>query len=638
MLESMRKHAQGWIAKVILGAIILSFALWGVGDYFTGSQIETVAEVDGEVIHHVEFQETYQRQLASYRNMIGEQFTKELADQMGVKNETIQTMINRRLMLVEAQALGLVVPDQAVLGTVQSDPAFQEAKGFSATRYQSLIRQMGFATPRDYENYLRQSIMIDTLQRGITAGAAVSEEEVRERFNAKFEKRVLAALIVNPDSLKAGIKVDDEQARDWFETHESLYQSPLKVELQAVEIDAAKLPMDVVISDADIEQAYTERQSEYGTPEKRRISHILIPLAKDAAGDELVMAEEKIQLAQQRIEAGESFADVAKDMSVDPAAAEGGNLGFFAQGAMVPEFEEVVFSTLEVGQVSEVLRTQFGLHLVQLNEIQSGQVTPLAEVRDAIRQQLLKQAVENEAYRLSEDLDNALGMEGSLEAAAAAINLPVIKLGKLSTESVLANALLSSSDALKKQAFSKMPGDAVEIVEVSDGRFVALEVMQRIKPETMAYDEVVKRVYDDVRADAALKQAQEMADKILAAGQAGSDINRLAQQFAQPIYISKPVLSSGEGDDSGWLRGVLAASFRAPKASWVESTLATAQGVAVVFVKDIEQADSAIFEAEADAVRDEALKAKGAVRFARWMASVRDRHEISVNNRVLDRF
>jgi len=106
MLESMRKHTQGWIAKVILGAIILSFALWGVGDYFTGNQVETIAEIDGDAIYDVEFAETYRRQLATYANMLGDQFNKELAEQLGVKNETIQTMVNRRLMLIEANELG----------------------------------------------------------------------------------------------------------------------------------------------------------------------------------------------------------------------------------------------------------------------------------------------------------------------------------------------------------------------------------------------------------------------------------------------------------------------------------------------------------------------------------------------------
>ena len=638
MLESMRKHTQGWIAKVILGAIILSFALWGVGDYFTGNQVETIAEIDGEAIYDVEFAETYRRQLATYANMLGDQFNKELAEQLGVKNETVQTMVNRRLMLLEASELGLVVPDQAVLATVQSNPAFRDANQFNTSRYQGLVRQMGFATPRDYENYLRQSIMIDTLQKAIVESASVSDAEVKARFSSSFEKRVLAALIVNPASLKPSIKVNDEQARDWYESHASAYQSPLKIELQVVDISAEDLMDEVSISDEDVAQAYADRQSEFGTPEKRKAAHILVRVAKDASKGVFEVAQAKIKAAKARIVAGESFVDVAKDVSDDVTATEGGDLGYFARGSMVPEFDKVVFEQLKVGEVSDVVRTQFGLHLIQLHDVKAADVKPLAEVSAKLKEELRKEAAANEAYRLSQDLDDALGMEDSLQSAAESVSLPVQKLGQLSTENVLANPLLGAYDELKKKAFSTMPGDAVEIVEVDNGHFVALEVLNRINPKTMDYDEVVKRVYDDVTADLAAKRAQEIAKNMLKAAQEGESIQALAQNFGQPVFTSKPVRSNGEGDDTLWLKSVLRTSFGVPEKSWVNHVVPTSEGIAVVYVQQVEHADEKVFAEESGAVRDETLKAKGAVRFARWMASVRDRHDISINNRVLDRF
>ena len=638
MLESMRKHTQGWIAKVILGAIILSFALWGVGDYFTGNQVETIAEIDGQAIYDVEFADTYRRQLATYANMLGDQFNKELAEQLGVKNETIQTMINRRLMLLEAEGLGLVVPDQAVLATVQSNPAFREANQFSTGRYQALVRQMGFSTPRDYESYLRQSIMINTLQKAVVESASVSDAEVKARFNASFEKRVIAALIVNPMSLKPAIKVSDEQARDWYESHASAYQSPLKVELQVVDINAEDLMDEVSISDEDVAQAYAERQSEFGTPEKRRAAHILVRVSKDASKDVLEVAKAEIEAAKERIAVDESFADVAKDVSDDVTATEGGDLGYFTRGSMVPEFDKVVFEQLKVGDVSDVVRTQFGFHLIQLNDVKAADVQPLAVISAKLKDELRKEAAANEAYRLSQDLDDALGMEDSLQSAAESVRLPVQKLGQLSTENVLANPLLGAYDELKKKAFSSMPGDAVEIIEVANGHFVALEVLNRINPQTMGYDEVVKRVYDDVTEDLAAKQAQDTAENILLAAENGENIQALAQKFGQPMFTSKPVRSNGEGDDALWLNSVLRTSFGVPEKTWVNHVVPTSEGIAVVYVQQVEHADEKVFAEESGAVRDETLKAKGAVRFARWMASVRDRHEISINNRVLERF
>ena len=172
---------------------------------------------------------------------------------------------------------------------------------------------------------------------------------MKARFNASFEKRVLAALIVNPESLKPTIKVSDAQARDWYESHTSAYQSPLKVELQVVNINAEDLMDEVSISDEDVAQAYAERQAEFGTPEKRKAAHILVRLARDASKDVLEVAQAKIDAAKERITAGESFADVAKDVSDDVTATEGGDLGYFARGSMVPEFDKVVF---EIGRAS----------------------------------------------------------------------------------------------------------------------------------------------------------------------------------------------------------------------------------------------------------------------------------------------
>ncbi|MDQ6983447.1 MAG: peptidyl-prolyl cis-trans isomerase, partial [Ghiorsea sp.] len=424
--------------------------------------------------------------------------------------------------------------------------------------------------------------------------ATVSDAEVEARFKANFEKRVLTALIVDPESLKSTIEVNDDEARDWYETHESLYQSPLEVVVKAVEINAQDLMAEISISDADIEQAYAERASEFGTPEKRRAAHVLVRVAQDASADVKQAAMDKIVAAKQRLDTGESFADVAKDVSDDVTSSSGGDLGFFARGAMVPEFEEAAFDQLQIGEVSDVVETQFGYHLVKLNEVQEEQIKPLEDVQDSLRETLLAEKAEEEAFRLSGDLDNALGMEDSLDAAAKVVNLPVQDLGALSRENVLANQLLGTSEELQRKVFSTMSGDAVEIVEVDNGHYVALEVLQRIEPFTMDFAEVVKRVYDDVRNAQAFEQAQAIADEALAAGKEGKAIDALAQQFSQAKFVSKAVRSNGEGDDAAWLSAVIADAFRTPEGQWASQTIPTAQGIAIVFVQDVQEADDAL--------------------------------------------
>jgi len=171
MLENMRNHAQSWLAKLILGGVALSFVLWGVGDYFMGSRVQTIAEVDGNPISDSAFYLAYERQVNNYRAALGKSFSKKAMESMGVKQITLQTLINRHLMLDEADSMGLVAPKSVLLSRVRSNPAFLSAGNFDPRRYEILTRNMGFRTPADYETNLRLDMMVDALQKAITNSA-----------------------------------------------------------------------------------------------------------------------------------------------------------------------------------------------------------------------------------------------------------------------------------------------------------------------------------------------------------------------------------------------------------------------------------------------------------------------------------
>lgn len=637
MLESMRNQAQSWIAKIILGGIALSFALWGIGDYFMGSQVETVAEVDGKPIVDSQFYQTYERQLNNYRAMLGKQFSKELIDQLNLKEETVQTLINRKLMLDEAARMGLAAPEAALLASLQANPAFQSATGFDPERYRIITRNMGFQTTRDYEDEQRLNLMVDALQKAVVNSARISDREIRDHFNREFEKRVVAAIIVDPASMMKKVKISDTEAHDYYDAHLQNYRSPLKVKLNAVEISPENFAADMTVEKSEVESAYNERKSEYLKPETRRASHILVRLDKSADDAARAEARKKIEAAKKRIDDGEDFATVAKDASEDSTADKGGDLGFFPRGAMVPAFDEAAFS-LAKGEVSGIIETQFGFHIIKLNEIKEEKVTPLKEVYDDLAETIRKERAREEAYKLSTDLDNALGMESSLAAAAATVNLPVREIGPVSSDAALGDVLLASDPSLRTTAFSALPGEAIRIQELDDGRFVAIEVLERIEPDTLPFTEAAAQVYDDARREQAREQAKKLAQEI-AGRAAGESMDKLAQEYGQPKYISKLVRNNGIGDESDWLTpAVLEAAFKVTKGSAISEPVEVSKGFAIVQVKEIAAPSDSEFEAQKESMRVEVEKAKGAVRFARWMATVRDNHEITINRKVLERF
>ena len=533
MLEIMRNQAQSWIAKIILGGIALSFGLWGIGDYFMGSRVAYVAEVDGQPITDTAFVQTYERQLNNYRSLLGAQFSKALVEQMGVKNTTLQTMINRQLMLDEASRMGLVAADAALLAYVQGNPSFQEAGVFNPQRYHALTRNMGFRTTRDYEDDTRVNLMIDALQKAIIDSAQVSDEEIRAQFEREFAQRTIAAVMIVPQNLVKDIKIDDATARAWYDAHKQNYQSKLKVKINAVEIDPKTLAKDLRIDEEDIAAAYEARKSNW---------------------------------------------------TVD------------------------------------------------------GKTKPLSEVHDELMQDMIMEKARDEAYELSQDLDNALGMEDSLQAAAASLSLPVYETGLIDINQALADKLLGSDNTLRNQAFTGMPGDSISILELNDGRFVAIETLKRIEPEVLPFKDVTTIVYENARNKAAIDKAKQIAKDLLEHADSMTP-DMMAQKGGYAKFLSKPVRRNGIGDDATWLTpSIVTAAFRTADQHWANQAVATSRGLALVYVAKTIAGDDATFEKQKDAIRLEAAKAKGAVRFARWMATVRDRHDIVVHNNVLAQF
>ncbi len=532
MLEIMRNQAQSWLAKLILGGIALSFGLWGIGDYFTGSRVAYVAEVDGKPISDLNFSQAYDRQLNSYRAMLGQQFSKTLVEQLGVKDNTLQTMINRQLMLDEAASMGLVASDAALLAYVQNNPTFQQAGTFNPQRYHTFTRNMGFATTRDYEDDMRVNLMIDALQKAIVDSAQVNDAEVRAQFEREFAQRTIAAVMVDPKNIIKDIKIDAASAKAWYDSHTQNYRSNLQVKINAVEISPIELAKDIRIDEADIAAAYEARKASWTV---------------------------------------------------------------------------------------------------------NGVTQSLSDVHDELRKTLIIEKSRDEAYELSQDLDNALGMEDSLQAAANSLNLAVYKTDVIDASKALIDPLLGSDQALLKKAFTAIPGDSIDIVELDDGRFVAIEALNRIDPAPMAFKDVSTAVYADARNAAATDKAREIAKTLLAkSSQLTPDA--MAQKGGYAKFLSKPVRRSGLGDDAVWLTpAIIDAAFRTGAKQWASKVVQTSRGLALVYVTKTIAGDDAIFAKQKNAIALEAAKTKGAVRFARWISTVRDRHDIVIHNNVLER-
>ncbi|RMH52368.1 MAG: peptidyl-prolyl cis-trans isomerase [Zetaproteobacteria bacterium] len=639
MLESMRNAARSWLAKLILGGIAFSFALWGIGDYFLGSRVETVAEVDGKPITDSEFAAAYQRQIESYRNVLGKRFSRELLERFHVKDDTLQTLINRRIMLAEADRLRLVAPRAVLVARIQATPAFRNDKGFDPARYRALLRMMGYANPRDFEDEERLNMMVDALQQAVMRSATVSERDLRDRFEQEYERRVLEALIVDPERMKKGIEPKQAELRRYYDAHKEEFRSPRKVALAVVVIDPAQYVDAQKVRDQEIADYYRAHEEEFRIEEQRRARHILIKVAENAPDAQVAAARKRIEAIRERLKKGEKFADLAREASEDSGSAkQGGDLGFFGRGAMVPAFEKAVFA-LKKGEVSDIVRSRFGFHLIKVTDVRPARRQGLDEVKEKILRTLKRSKAADAAYRLSQELDDALGREGNLADAARAVDLPIKRIGPISREEAAEVKLLADNPELRKRAFRAKPDDAVEVTELDDGRYVALAVTRIVPPAVEPFDRVVERVRAALIDETSRKKARELADKVRAQAADGTSIDQLAKAFHLTKARSKPVRRNGMGESADWITGaVLKAAFAAPAGRWLDGSYATPAGFAVVRVASVIAPDDKLFDDKREALRSELAKSKGAVRFARWMSSVRKRHDIEIHPEAIRRF
>ncbi len=639
MLEIMRNQAQSWLAKVILGGIALSFALWGVGDYFMNGNSENIAEVDDSPISSLEFQQAFERQINGYRAMMGRDLSKDMIKQLGLKSNTLQTLINRRLLVDEAQQLGLTTSEAVLVSQVRNNPSFQSAGSFDPQAYRIITRNMGFRTTIDYENEMRLNLMVDVLQKAVADGVRISDTELRNRFDRDYEQRVIAAIMIDPDDLLAAITINDADARAWYEAHQNRYQSKEKITAHIVVIDPQQMTADLEVSDEKINASYDEKIDSFTTPEERHARQILLRVGLAADDADWEKAAEKMKRVQARLAAGDDFAMVAKAESDDITAEDGGDLGLITSGKLPPAVDEVLFS-MEKDTVSDAIKSSNGLVLLKLENIVAEGIKPLAEVRDQLVESLRLELAKEEAYNLSQDLDDGLGMEDSLQAAAKATDITLHEIPAMDRNEALADPLLGSSQELLQLTFRGQPGDVVHITELKDGRFVAVEIVKRIQPELLPFKDVAGSVYDDAKADRALVNARKLANALLKNDgklitQSPDDV---AQQAGQAKFLSKPVSRSGLGDDSTWLtQAIIDAAFNTPKGQWKNTMVETSRGMAIVYTQDVIAASEEEFEQQKETILTEAKRAKSAARFARWMASIRDQHDIVTHQGVLDR-
>lgn len=515
------------IVQIIMGLAVLPFLFWGVESYRNTGQEGYVAIVDGEEIPRREYEQALRDHQERMRAMMGANVDSAMLDSFEIRNSVLERLIQQRLLQREAINNGFIVLDSQLVKTIREIPAFQKDSKFSKQQYEDLLKAQGL-TPKVFESRVRQELLLQQLLDGYSE-YGFAPKAVAERVKYLSEvKREINQYQIDPEQFIAQVAPDEENITAYYEKHKVDFDLPEQVRVEYVILSLDAVAKNETVSDEAVNDYFSEHKEEFSQPEERRASHILISLVPEASDDEKQSAQEKAQQILEQIRRDpEQFAQLAEEHSNDPGSApQGGDLGFFGRGVMVKPFEDKIFS-MQLNEVSDIVATDFGLHVIKLTDIKEAKQQSLDEVREQIENKLKLQMVANTFGEIVEDFRNVVYEQGEdLQAVAKKFELTLEHSDWISRNVIEPPVL--ANDKLLSALFSEeviANQSNTEAVEVAPDTFVAARVTEH-KPTTAQSLSVVKdQIVDKLKVQMAQAKAVEQGEKKLERLQAGDHLD-----------------------------------------------------------------------------------------------------------------
>ncbi|HEB92114.1 MAG TPA: peptidylprolyl isomerase [Gammaproteobacteria bacterium] len=529
MLTFIREKIQGWIAWVIVGLLIIPFALWGINEYFgTGGGLVAATVNDAEIDQR-EFQQTFYEQRGRMQEMLGGQYDSRIFDPQ-LRQRVINELVERELLLQNADAMGYRVSEQNVAATIRSFESFHEEGVFSPELYRQQLKIQG-QSPASFEHRIRRALLASQLPTGIAQTALVTDAELDALIRLQGQQREVAYLTLPINRYEDESDASAAAVASYYETHRDRYMTPEMVSVEYIELFADELGADIEPGDETLREFYQSRSQQFSVPEERRVRHILLTLPEGADESDVEAIRTKAEDVLERIRAGESFAALAGEMSEDPGSADaGGDLGLISQGVMEPDFEQVAFA-LNEGDVSEPVLTSFGFHIIKVDEIRAGEAKPFEEVRDELLSEYRRDEAEREYFDLADKLTNmAYETPDSLTEVAEALGLPLKESALFSRnggEGVFANPRLATvafNDEVLKQGYNSEP------VEVGERHVVVLRLKEHRQAAPLPLEEVADAIRQQIITEKAQERAQNAATKLVQRLESGASREEVAKE------------------------------------------------------------------------------------------------------------
>ena len=588
MLQSIRDRATGWIAWIIVGLLIIPFALWGVHEYFGGGSAINVAKVNKVDISRIDLNAQVDLELRAKKQR------PEGAALQAFRRDVLNRMIREELLFQSARAHGFRIHEAAIVEKIRSNTAFQVDGKFDQKRYEELLRYNGLS-PDSYQARLAREILIEQYLGAVLNSAFVTPDELQTLLELQDRKIDLAYLTLPQAEYEKQVSVSDEEIAKHFEENPDAYMTPERVRVDYLKLDLQTIADSLGFTEEQLRNYYEENKNNFLMPEQRKVAHILVRIPENAGDDAIKQASDKAQKIYGELQSGASFSDLAKKYSDDAGSADqGGEIGVLEKGSVDPAFEEAA-GKLKVGEYSKPVKTSFGFHIIKVLEIKPGVSKTFEQARDEVDKLYRRQQAENLFFDRSEKLYNlTYENPGTLDVAARELGLKIQKSDWF-TKAGEAKGL-ASNPKLVEAAFSgevfaggdvqrSLNSKPIEIKDPEhprDQSVVVIRLADYVPRQARKLEEVKDRIRATLLRQKATENMKKDAETYLQKLRAGEDMAKLAEQKKLDY---KAVGFVGRVDQK--LDGeMLAAAFRLPKP--VDNkpsfgSLQTAKGDVVIF-------------------------------------------------------
>ncbi len=636
MLDRMRRH-RGWL-KWSLGLVAVTMVIFFIPqDYLQPTTSvgaapgEAIAEVDGRELKAGDFQQRYLLQMQNYRNQFGAGMSDQLLRQLGVDQQVLTQMIDEQVALIEAERHRITISDEELAQQIFAIPQLQENGRFiGEERYeQLLLSQNPPLTKSQFEDSLRRNMILDKLRSALTDWIAVSDSDLEGEYRRRNEKAKLQVVALTADKFRSQVTVTDADAAAYFDSHKTDYRVGEQRKVKYLLLDREQARQRVAVPPNDIQRYYNDNIQQYQTPERVRASHILL---NTGGKDEAAVRKQAEELLA-KVKAGADFAALAKQYSEDPGSKEkGGDLDFFPRGQMVPEFEASAFSLMP-GQVSDLVKTQYGFHIIKVVDKQAGTTQTLEQVRPRIQEILASQIADRQITDRSQQLASRVKNPADLDKVAAELGLKVEETGFFQRAEPVPG--LGAAPQVADAAFT-MQDNAVREPLASSRGPVFITVSGKKAAYTPNLDEVKDRVREDVIRSRATELSRQRASAIAAQLKSAPDFAAAAQAQGFEAKESELVARGSALPDVGVSTAVDTAAFALPKGG-VSDPIQTPNATVIVRVVDRDDVTADEFRLARERFRAELVNERRARFFASYMTKAKERLKIEVKADVIRR-